>query len=399
MGRRLPLKAAPLIPKVFFAMKPSVKANLAAFQPDARLYLTLGIANWSVFVDHIPNNVVNLLTLRNFGFSGAADLFVFVVGYGVAIIHGRMALERGYVVAATRIFRRVWRLYAAYVVLFVIYIDTIAYVASQSMAPEIIHEYNISGILEHPLRILIRGLVLQEEPLNLDLLQLMIPLMAFFPLVLWGLLRRPNVTLAASVALYLAARWFDWNFRVYPDQEWTFNPLCWQVLMVLGGWFAVTGAPGRTLRSMPWLRILAGTYLVLAMAVTLMRHSPALSAYLPNLLLDAIAPTEKENLAPYRVLHFLALAFVATHLIPAGHPGLQLKPLQAVIRCGEEWLAVFCVGVFLSFAGHLVLITGPNLVVMQVVVSLAGFAAMTAVAYYIAWSKWQDLPAALRHQA
>ncbi|MFB6447077.1 OpgC domain-containing protein [Bradyrhizobium tunisiense] len=380
-------------------MKPSVKANLSAFQHDARLYLTLGIANWSIFVDHIPNNVVNLLTLRNFGFSGAADLFVFVVGYGVAIIHGRMALERGYMVAATRIFRRVWRLYAAYVVLFVIYIDTIAYVASQSMAPEIIHQYNISGILEHPLRILVRGLVLQEEPLNLDLLQLMIPLMAFFPFALWGLLRRPNVTLAASVALYLAARWFDWNFRVYPDQEWTFNPLCWQMLMVLGGWFAVTGAPGRALRDMPWLRILAGTYLVFAMVVTLLRRSPELSAYLPDIVLDAIAPTDKENLAPYRVAHFLALAFLATYLIPVDHPGLRLKPLQAVIRCGEEWLAVFCVGVFLSFAGHLILITSANLMVMQVVVSLAGFAAMTAVAYYVAWSKWQDLPAALRQQA
>lgn len=380
-------------------MKPSVKANLAAFKHDTRLYLTLGIANWSIFVDHIPNNVVNLLTLRNFGFSGAADLFVFVVGYGVAIIHGRMALERGNVVAATRIFHRVWRLYGAYVVLFVIYIDAIAYVASQSMAPEIIHEYNISGILEHPLRILIRGLVLQEEPLNLDLLQLMIPLMAFFPLALWGLLRRPNVTLAASVGLYLAARWFDWNFRVYPDQEWTFNPLCWQMLMVLGGWFAVTGAPLRVLRDLPWLRILAGSYLIFAMAVTLLRRSPELSAYLPDLLLDSIAPTEKENLAPYRVVHFLALAFLATHLIPADHPGLRLKPLQAVIRCGEEWLAVFCVGVFLSFAGHLILITGPNLVMMQIVVSLIGFAAMTAVAYYVAWSKRQDLPAALRQQA
>lgn len=380
-------------------MKPSIQANLAAFHYDARLYLTLGIANWSVFVDHIPNNVVNLLTLRNFGFSGAADLFVFVVGYGVAIIHGRMALERGYLVAATRIFRRVWRLYAAYVVLFVIYIDTIAYVASQSMAPEIIHEYNISGILEHPLRILVRGLLLQEEPLNLDLLQLMIPLMAFFPLALWGLLRRPNLTLAMSVALYLAARWFEWNFRVYPDQEWNFNPLCWQMLMVLGGWFAVTGAPMRALRGMPWLRILAGSYLVFAMAVTLLRHSPNLSAYLPDLLLDSIAPTDKENLAPYRVVHFLALAFLATHLIPADHPGLRLKPLQAVIKCGEEWLAVFSVGVFLSLAGHLVLITSANLVAMQIVVSLAGFAAMTAVAYYVAWSKWQDLPTASRQQA
>jgi len=380
-------------------MKPSVQANLAAFHHDPRLYLTLGIANWSVFVDHIPNNVVNSLTLRNFGFSGAADLFVFVVGYGVAIIHGRIALERGYVVAATRIFRRVWRLYAAYVVLFVIYIDTIAYVASQSMAPEIINEYNISGILEHPLRILVRGLVLQEEPLNLDLLQLMIPLMAFFPFALWGLLRRPNLTLVASVALYVAARWFDWNFRVYPDQEWTFNPFCWQMLMVLGGWFAVTGASGRALHGLSWLRVLAGAYLVFAMAITLMRHSPALAAYLPDIVLDNITPTDKENLAPYRVVHFLALAFIATHLVPADHPGLQWRSLRAVIRCGEEWLAVFCVGVFLSLAGHLILITGANLVVMQIAVSLAGFAAMAAVAYYIAWSKRQDLPAALRQQA
>jgi len=380
-------------------MKPSVKANLAAFQHDARLYLTLGIANWSVFVDHIPNNVVNLLTLRNFGFSGAADLFVFVVGYGVAIIHGRMALERGYVVAATRIFRRVWRLYAAYVVLFVIYIDTIAYVASQSMAPEIISDYNISGILEHPLRTLVQGLVLQEEPLNLDLLQLMIPLMAFFPFALWGLLRRPNLTLAASVGLYLAARWFGWTFHAYPDVEWTFNPLCWQMLMVLGGWFAVTGVSGHALHKISWLRALAGAYLVLAMAITLMRHSPALSAYLPDFVLNGISPADKENLAPYRVIHFLALAFLATYLIPADHPGLQWKPLQMVIRCGEEWLAVFCIGVFLSFAGHLILITGANLVVMQIGVSLAGFAAMTAVAYYISWSKRQDEPAALRQRA
>jgi hypothetical protein len=279
-------------------MKPSVQANLAAFHHDPRLYLTLGIANWSVFVDHIPNNVVNLLTLRNFGFSGAADLFVFVAGYGMAIIHGKIALERGYVVAATRIFQRMWRLYAAYVVLFVIYIDAIAYVASQSMAPEIINEYNISGIIEHPLRILIRGLVLQEEPLNLDLLQLMIPLMALLPLALWGLLRRPNLTLAASVALYVAARWFGWNFRVYPDQEWTFNPFCWQMLMVLGGWFAVTGTSGRALHGLSWLRVLAGAYLVFAMAITLMRHSPTLAAYLPDIVLNTITPTDKEDLAP-----------------------------------------------------------------------------------------------------
>jgi hypothetical protein len=170
-------------------------------------------------------------------------------------------------------------------------------------------------------------------------------------------------------------------------------------LMVLGGWFAVTGAPSRALYGISWLRALAGAYLVFAMAVTLARHSPALSAYLPDAVLSIFTPSDKENLAPHRVVHFLALAFLATHLVPADHPALQWKSLQAVIRSGEEWLAVFCVGVFLSFAAHLILITGPNLVLMQITVSLLGLAAMAAVAYYISWSKRQDMPAALRQRA
>ena len=380
-------------------MKSTVMANLAAFSHDARPYLVLGIANWSIFVVHIPDNVANLVTMRNLGFSGPADMFVFVVGYGVAVIYGKMALERGFVVAATRILHRLWRLYAAYVVLFVIYIDTIAYVASQEMAPEIINDYNISDILEHPLRILVRGLVLQEEPMSLDILQLMIPLMAFFPLALWGLLRRPNLTVLASIALYFAARYFDWNFRIYPDRDWAFNPFCWQFMMVLGGWFAVAGAPGRALHGMSWLRPLAAAYLLLAMVVTLAQHLPAIAAHLPDFVLDAFGGHDKQNLPPYRVLHFLAVALIATHLVPADHPVLRFRTLQPIIKCGEEWLAVFCVGVFLSLAGHIILITGPNLVIMQIAVVLAGFAAMGAVAYYISWSRQQDRPEAARQHA
>src|ERR1700694_6080075 len=65
-------------------------------------------------VDHIPHNIVALLTMRNFGFSGAIDVFVFVSGYAAAIQYGKMTLERGFVVAATRIIKRAWQLYAAH---------------------------------------------------------------------------------------------------------------------------------------------------------------------------------------------------------------------------------------------------------------------------------------------
>src|SRR5438552_16748580 len=107
-------------------MKPSANASLAARVRDPRIDLTRGIANWFMFLDHITHNAVNLLTLRNFGFSGAADLFIFVAGYAAALFYGRMARERGLVVTTTRIFRRLWQLYAAYVVLFVIYIDVVS---------------------------------------------------------------------------------------------------------------------------------------------------------------------------------------------------------------------------------------------------------------------------------
>src|SRR6201990_3105572 len=132
-------------------MNPSIKTEIAIRDGDLRIALLLGIAAWFLFLDHIPHNAVSLLTMRNFGFSGAVDLFVFVGGYTAAILYGRMMLERGFVVTATRIFKRLWQLYAAYIVLFVIYINLIGYVARQSAAPEIIGEVHVTRVLVHTL--------------------------------------------------------------------------------------------------------------------------------------------------------------------------------------------------------------------------------------------------------
>ncbi|MBR1230335.1 MULTISPECIES: OpgC domain-containing protein [unclassified Bradyrhizobium] len=380
-------------------MFPSMKAEIAARDGDPRLSLLLGIAAWFLFLDHIPHNAVSLLTLRNFGFSGATDLFVFVGGYTAAILYGKMMLERGFLVTATRIFRRVWQLYAAYVVLFVIYIDLIGYVARKSAAPEIIHEFNVAGILGHTIRTLIYGLLLQAKPLNLDVLQLFIVLMAFFPVVLFGMLRRPNLTAAGSIVLYLAARKLDWNLSSFPDGHWYFNPFAWQLLFVLGAWFALGSARQmraiRSLQDLSILRILALLYLLFALIVTVTGNVPQLAGIVPDAVLDFFLPNEKENLAPYRVLHFLTLAFLFSFAVPRDWHGFQRPALRPIVKCGEEWLPVFCAGVFLSFAGHFFLITGPNSLAMHFLVSIAGIAIMAGVAYYTSWSRRQDYKPAL----
>jgi len=381
-------------------MYPSMKAELASRDGDLRLCLLLGIAAWFLFLDHIPHNAVGLLTMRNFGFSGAADLFVFVGGYTAAILYGTMMLERGFVVTATRIFKRLWQLYAAYIVLFVIYIDLIGYVARKSRAPELIGEFNVAGIVDHTIRTLIHGLLLQAKPLNLDVLQLFIVLMAAFPFVLFGMVRRPNVTIVGSLGLYLAARHFDWNLSSFPDGKWSLNPFCWQLLFALGAWLALSGANQiraiHKLQELVVLRAAAGLYLLFALAVTVAGKFPQ-AGIVPDLLHDALLP-DRENLAPHRVLHFLALAFLFTYMVPRDWSGFRWQTLQPVIKCGQEWLAVFCAGVFLSFAGHLVLITGPDSLAMHVLVSFAGISIMTGVAYYVSWSKQQDHKPAFRPQ-
>ena len=53
---------------------------------DLRLDLFRGLALWLIFVDHIPANIVNWITIRNYGFSDAAEIFVFISGYTAAFV-------------------------------------------------------------------------------------------------------------------------------------------------------------------------------------------------------------------------------------------------------------------------------------------------------------------------
>jgi len=358
---------------------------------DLRPALFLGITNWFLFLDHIPDNAVNGVTIRNFGFSGATELFIFISGYTAAALYGRLMLERGVIVGATRLLSRAWSLYAAYIVLFVIYIASIGYVAAQYAAPDIIGEFNVDGLIDHLIRTLARGLMLESKARNLDVLQLYIFLMASFAPVLWMMLRRPNMTMIGSLALYFAARWFEWNLPSFPEGNWYFNPFCWQLVFVFGAWVALGGTrPYRQILERPILLHLGIAFLVFALVVTTAGHFTEIAEVFPSWLYDPTNPDDRTNLAPYRVVHFVALAFVVTRSIPKDWPPLRGRILEPAIQCGLRSVAVFCVGVFLSFVGHFMLITSSASLLVQVYVSVAGIAMLTLVAYYISWSRQQD---------
>lgn len=370
-----------------------INATLPEKGRDLRLDLFRGIANWAIFLDHIPDNVVNWITTRNYGFSDAANLFVFISGYTASFVYARMMLERGFIVGATRLTKRVWQLYVAHIILFVIYIVSISYLALRFGNSEIINEFNVAGLVDHATDTLGQGLLLKFKPVNLDVLPLYIVLMGFFPPILWIMLRKPNATMLASIALWLAARHFGWNLKAYPAGVWYFNPYCWQVLFVFGSWCALGGARKNMAFIMsPITLYFCVAYLLFALIMTFAGRFPDFGAMFPHWLYSAFNPNDKTNLAPYRFVHFAVIVIMVIRFVPKDWSGLQWKVFDPMIVCGQQSLAVFCVGVFLSFVAHFELTLSSGSLFAQIFVSITGIAIMTVVAYYISWSKRQDKP-------
>src|ERR1700757_1317381 len=71
------------------ALKPAIA--LAAGQRELRLDLFRGLALWLIYIHHVSPDVLTWFTIRNYGFSDAAEIFVFISGYTAALVYGRVS--------------------------------------------------------------------------------------------------------------------------------------------------------------------------------------------------------------------------------------------------------------------------------------------------------------------
>jgi hypothetical protein len=361
-------------------------------QRDLRLDLFRGLALWLIFLDHIPSNVVSWITIRNYGFSDATEIFIFISGYTAAFVYGKVMLERGFVISSARILRRAWQIYVAHIFLFAIYMAEISYIARSFDNPLFAEEMNILDFLKQPDVTIIQALLLKFKPVNMDVLPLYIVLMVMFPPILWLLQRRPTIALAVSAGVYAIAWKFDVNLPAYPEGDWAFNPFAWQLLFVFGAWCALGGAERLTVVLNSRVTIgIAIAYLLVAFYITLSWSLPAvMSPRVTQWLEDVIYPIDKTNLDVLRFAHFLALAVVTVWFIPRTWPPRTSRAFYPAILCGQHSLEIFCLGVFLSFAGHFALVEVSSAIWMQIVISVVGVLTMIAVAGLIAWYKKAD---------
>jgi hypothetical protein len=363
---------------------------------DHRIDFFRGLALIFIFWDHVPDNPFAQLTLRNFGFSDAAEVFVFLAGYAAVLAYGRVVQRDGFVVACLRILRRTWVLYVAHIFLLTLLMGIIFVANNHVETRDMVREMGLEYFVGNPQQALADELLLRFKPNLTDPLPLYILLMGSLPLILPIMLRNAAVAVGLSFTLYMMVPLFGWNLRAYEGGGyWYFNPVAWQLIFVLGGAFAMyTQRPSAPQSHAPqpvWqqpLFLMAAAYMLVAGTIAFLWKFPTVhDALLPKAFTDLIYPIDKTNLSPLRLLHFIALVYVVAKLLPASHVWLNNWPAQQICRMGRYSLEIFCLGVLLAPLADMVNALNDDAWQIRVITALLGLGIMLLLSNWLELNK------------
>lgn len=322
---------------------------------DLRLDMFRGLALVMIFINHVPGTVYELYTNRNFGFSDAAEAFVFMSGLAAGLAYSgafRTAAPRWLAIA--RPWARARQLYFVHLTLTVVFLATFAGAAHFFGLHGLIETNNMRMLSREPLATLVGIPLLTHQFGYLNILPLYLTLLLATPALIMLGLRRPWWLLAGSVALWAVAGQFRINFPNYPTPGgWFFNPLSWQLLFVVGllaglamkegrrffppNPIAFLAALGFVLFVLFWMRI--PQVGALGHAVLAFFHKLGAPFYLISF--------DKTFLALPRLLHALCLFYVLAS-IPAVQRLAGSRMAAPLRTLGRQGLPVFAVGTALS---------------------------------------------------
>ena len=321
---------------------------------DARLDMFRGLALLMIFINHVPGTAWENFTSRNFGFSDAAEAFVFMSGLAAGLAYSGRFITGPLWPAIARVWARARQLYFVHLTITMIALGIFAGAALWFGLYDLLGKNNLAPLFAKPLETMI-GLPLLTHQLGyLNILPLYMTLLLVTPVVIVLGLRWPGWTLIGSIALWAVAGQFRLNFPNYPvSGGWFFNPLSWQLLFMIGLLSGMAMKQGkRFVPRSPWLFGACAVFVLFVLAW--LKIKPIGSAGLQTLgwfsklgLPFYVTWFDKTFLALPRLLHALALFYVLASL--GGVRQLAESKWLAPLRLmGRQGLAVFAVGTVLS---------------------------------------------------
>jgi hypothetical protein len=354
---------------------------------DPRLDFFRGIGMLIILSAHIPDNQWILWIPARFGFSDATEMFVFLSGMASAIAFGRVFDRDGFVSGSARVARRVWQIYWIHVAVFVV---IAALVAAAGMRPvsgqTYIVELNLPHFFADPGALLARFLTLTYVPNYFDILPMYLVILVLMPVMILAerLHRALPFVLMAAIWGLTQGHLLDLPAEPFSDRSWFFDPFGWQLLFYLG-FFLMRGtlpAPGAS-RVLTVLAILFVLATVPFAYYRIIEASPFFGGWAETLM----PLTDKTHFGILRLVHFLALAYLAVQLVAAGGRRLKGRAVAVISKVGQQTLAVFVTGMVTAQVLGMVLDHTGRDPVATAAANLAGFGVLIGAAYLVAWFK------------
>jgi hypothetical protein len=354
-----------------------------------------GFALLTIFIDHVPDNAFQHITIRNFGFSDAAELFVFLSGASVALAYGTRFFKGETWAAVRAVMHRAFTLYWAQVLTSLLIIGLLAAAAGWWDNDELVSDPDRIFVLTSPAQGISAILAMSHQLGNVNILPMYVALLLLTPVLLLLARRSDWLMLTGSATLYAVTRVFDLNVPTWPlEGVWYFNPLAWQLLFALGifvGRRVKTGGLGYD------RRLYALCLAIVASAAFAVSDGFHLMPGLWGQLVDVL-DHGKTELGIARLVHFLALAYVISH---SGITNLfRATPVFAPLTLiGRHSLPVFATGCVLTAVGEVLVETRPEdyayPLTLGAFVVLVGIVLHYAVARLLAWHRTAQLRPAL----
>jgi hypothetical protein len=323
---------------------------------DPRLDMFRGIALVMIFINHVPGTLYESYTNRNFGFSDAAEAFVFMSGMAAGLAYSNGFRTGSLWSATARVWARARQLYFVHLSITMICLAIFAAAALWFGLPEMLTKNNVAPLINQPLSSMVGIPLLTHQLGYLNILPLYATLLVVTPgLILMGL-KRPWWLFTGSVALWALAGQFRLNLPNFPNSGgWFFNPFSWQLLFVTGLLSGMAMKVGR--RFIPYHRglfALAAAFVVLVLLWIKVPLVGQAGMSMLSALSKAGAPFyitwfDKTFLALPRLLHALALFYVLGHL-PVMLTFARSRIAAPLRAMGRQGLAVFATGTVLSMA-------------------------------------------------
>ena len=360
-----------------------VSPSAARPQRDTRLDVLRGLALITIFINHVPGQIFEYVTTKNFGFSDAAEAFVLISGIAVGLAYGSGFKFGRRLEMAKKAVKRAFTLYLAHMITTFITLALFICGAWLFHRPGLLVEINILAVLTN-LKEGIPALLLLGHQIGYNnILPMYGALMLMVPIIL--LLNSWHPLLALTVS---GTVWFvSGIYQIAPHNMiiadyWFLNPLSWQFIFTIGIVGMMHVKRGGRLPQHPVLFMLASGYVVLSFA-WVVGHLWDLGNALAALGLPAVLTGfDKTFLSLPRLLHVLALTYLVIN-IPALSRLLRRPADHPLTILGRHSLNIFVAGTILAMAGQVLLyVTNRDQFIGPMFV-IAGLSAQFAYAYHL----------------